>query len=345
MMEFDVDCAASATRRTSLARRQEVTPLAVPPAAGDVVIGTVARVGHHKVIETADGTERPIAAGDVCAVVLGRRYSTAEFFGALPEELGPGSEFDLLNVGGVAGRVVGAMSAASGPTVLVSLGHAVDGSGQKITTFDSPITGESKGARVDVVLVVGSSMDSGKTTSAARIIRLLTDAGFSVGGGKLTGTSRMKDLFKMKEAGATAVADFLDVGFPSTFGSSIRDLEYIYETLVGYLAGRGVRVVVMEAADGVFQRENGLILSSKRIMGHVKTIVGCAPDSAAVWGMVSYLGEVHHLVLDFVSGIITSSPLFREETAERISIPFLDDSREARDRLISMMTEKKARVR
>jgi hypothetical protein len=344
-MYVQVDVACSATRRVPVSDYQEVRESPDPCAAGDVVVGRVDVVGRHGAIETADGQERPLGAGDVCAVVLGRRYSTAEFFGEVPDRLFSGDRFDLLNIGGIAGRVMPETSAVSGPTVLTYLGHAIGKAGKKLTTFDNPVASNTEGAAPPVILVVGSSMDSGKTTSAALIIRMLTGRGFRVGGAKLTGTSRMKDLFRMKTAGAVDAADFLDAGWPSTPGLSSKDLEAIHRALVSELAGRGVDVIVSEAADGILERETEYIMASREIMRDVAMIIACATDSVSAYGMITYLERVYGIVPDFISGIITSFPLFMVELSRQVTIPFFVDSESVRNRCIELITGRSAGVR
>jgi hypothetical protein len=344
-MYVRVDVVCSATRRTRVCEYQQVRESGEPCAVGDVVVGKVASVGHHGLIETAQGLERPLQVGDCCCVVLGRRYSTAEFFGEIPKRLSSGDRFDLLNVGGIAGRVIPEVSAVSNPTVLAYIGHATDEAGKKLTTFDDPIVPGPHGAIPAVILVVGSSMDSGKTTSAAFIIQMLTDLGFRVGGAKLTGTSRMKDLFRMKTAGAVAAVDFLDAGWPSTCGLPSEDLETIHRALAGELSGRGVDAIVAEAADGVFEQETERILSSRRIRQDVTMTVACATDSVSAYGMITYLERVHGIVPDFISGIITSLPLFMEELSQRVTIPFFIDSESVRKRCSELIIKRRSGVR
>ncbi len=344
-MYVRVDVICSAARRTPASDHQPIGEPAGPPAVGDVVVGKVAAVGRHEKIEILDGREQPLRVGDVCTVVLGRRYSSAEFFGDVPERLRAGDSLDLLNVGGIAGRVVPEESAVADPTVLTYLGHATDERGAGLSTFDNPLAAGPISTAPPVVLVIGSSMDSGKTTSAARIIRVLTNQGFRTGGAKLTGTSRMKDLFKMREAGAAAVADFLDAGWPSTCGLSARDLEAIHRALVGELAGSGADVIVTEAADGIFERETEYILASRDIMKDVAVVVACATDSASAYGMITALNSDYGIVPDFISGIITSLPLFREELSRRVSIPFFIDSDLTRGRLVELIRGRSAGVR
>ena len=45
-----------------------------------------------------------------------------------------------------------------------------------------------------VVLIVGTSMSAGKTTSARAIVRLLREDGLTVIGAKLTGAGRYRDI-------------------------------------------------------------------------------------------------------------------------------------------------------
>jgi hypothetical protein len=344
-MYVRMDVVCSATRRTRVSENQEVREAGEPCAVGDVVVGRVASVGRHGVIETVQGLERPIGTGDCCCVVLGRRYSTAEFFADIPGRLSAGERLDLLNVGGIAGRIIPEASAVSNPTVLAYVGHATDETGKKLSTFDSPIAPGPLYSKPAVILVIGSAMDSGKTTSAAFIIQMLAQSGFKVGGAKLTGTSRMKDLFRMKTAGAAEVVDFLDAGWPSTYGLSSKDLEAIHRALMGELAGRGVDVIVTEAADGIFERETEEILSSPQIMGDVTMTVACATDSVSAYGMITYLERVHGIVPDFISGIITSLPLFMEELSQRVTIPFFVDSESVRKRCRELIIERSTGVR
>ena len=57
---------------------------------------------------------------------------------------------------------------------------------------------------------------SSKTTAAKRIVRVLKARGLRVGGAKLTGVGRYRDILGMRDAGADFVLDFVDAGLPST---------------------------------------------------------------------------------------------------------------------------------
>ena len=173
------------------------------PENGDVVIGEVCELGQHTKFEEPGGREIKLQRGNVVAAVLGRRYSTKEFCGKIPDNLTLKTKFDLLNVGGIAGIVLSHNTLSKVPTKLFYLGHAVDDQKKKINTLqyrmaineNNSSTGRSP---LKIIIVFGTEMDSGKTSSAGQIINILRNNGFIVGGGKLTGTARMKDILYMK---------------------------------------------------------------------------------------------------------------------------------------------------
>ena len=339
-MKIQVDVKSSATRRTDIQSVQETDPAyRRDPAPGDVVIARVEGLGRHRVIELASGEEHSISPGETAAVVLGRRYATCEFDGAIPQSLVEGDELHLLNVGGVAGRIKQVTSSLDDPTPLSYLGTAVDETYSVLSTFSGALEPRDEQS-LDVLLVIGSSMDSGKTTLASRAIKHLVGAGFRVGGAKLTGTSRMKDNNSMRRAGAVAVCDFLDAGYPSTYGASTDELERIFTALMTYLKDQGATMIVLEVADGVFQPETEAVLSSSVIMSRIKMIIGAASDSMAAYGMYVYLKEIHGVAPDFISGIITSQPLCVRELKRRIVTPLLENRPQSKHRFIRMAKER-----
>ena len=339
-MKIQVDVQSSATRRVAIHSLQETDPTQRQnPAPGDVVIARVGRLGWHRVIELASGEEHSISPGETAAVVLGSRYATCEFDGAIPRSLVEGDDLHLLNVGGVAGHIKRATSSLNNPTTLRYMGTAVDETNSVLSTFSGALEPREE-SRLDVLLVIGTAMDSGKTTLASRAIELLVGAGFRVGGAKLTGTSRMKDIYRMQRAGAVAVCDFLDAGYPSTYGATTDELERIFTALMTYLKDQGADMMVLEVADSVFQPETEAVLSSPVIMDRIKMIIGAASDSMAAYGMYAYLKETHGVAPDFISGIIISQPLCVRELKRRIVTPLLENRPQSKHRFIRMAKER-----
>jgi len=88
--------------------------------------------------------------------------------------------------------------------------------GKKTTMRDFVSILPERPFTLPVVLIVGTSMSAGKTSSARIIVRLLKEAGLKVIGAKLTGAGRYRDILSVRDAGADWIFDFVDVGLPST---------------------------------------------------------------------------------------------------------------------------------
>ncbi|MEW6381928.1 MAG: hypothetical protein AB1611_20315 [bacterium] len=347
LTRYHIDILSSSTRRVySLSSLQAVdSDYGCNPECGDVVIAEISELGQHTRFEEPGGKEIPLQVGNVVAVVLGRRYSTREFYGEIPGKLTRGAQFDLLNIGGIAGEVLSRNVLARIPTRLIYLGHAIDDRGQKMNTAHFGIDaagGEPKPERfpLTIIAVFGADMDCGKTLTAGRMINILSAHGFKVGGGKLTGTSRMKDILWMKDRGAHLVLDFMDIGYPSTYRCSLAELEHIFKVFEGYFSQSGCEFLVMEVADGIFQRETEMVFHCPAIMKDISLLAFAAGDSVSAYGGICYLQQSCGLVPDFVSGLVTANSLSRAELDSKLEVRFLDDTQESRTGFMSIINQK-----
>ena len=315
------------------------------PQNGDVVIGKILELGQHTKFEEPGGHEIILQRGNVVSVVLGRRYSTKEFCGMIPDMLTQNCKFDLLNVGGIAGSVVSRNTLAKGPTRLLYLGHAVDDNNKIINTLNFQSAKKTKHPKtidwpLKIIMVCGSEMDSGKTLSSGQIINILSNNGFVVGGGKLTGTSRMKDILYMKASGARCILDFMDVGYPSTYLCSIDELKDIFYAFTEYFADQGCKFLVVEVADGIFQRETEMILNCSDIMENISFFTLAANNSVSAYGGIIYLKNQYGITPDFISGLITADWLSMEELHTKIPVHFLKNSSESRKDFLQIIQQK-----
>lgn len=233
------------THPVRLTAMAEVRPLARAPRVGDLALTEVVLPGHHTRIEDRSGRSNDIFPGDRLVTAFGNRYATDQFEGYVPKEAV--SECHLMSIGGVCGqvatqqvsmdppttlRVVGAICGADGlPLNLRSFGlHARDAihvQGQ--CSCLPPFNPATKPA---IVLVVGSSMNSGKTTTLGTLARALRHQGFRVAAAKVTGTAAGKDCRYFGSCGAKPVLDFIAAGYPSTYMLELEELLSIYSTLV-----------------------------------------------------------------------------------------------------------------
>ena len=337
---------SSSTRRVDLLSHQPVDEgYGCNPERGDVILGEVSELGQHIKFEEPGGREILLQPGNIVAVVLGMRYSTQEFCGEIPQQLSRKSEFDLLNVGGIAGNVLSKNSLSKAPTKLLYLGHAVRDQGEKLNTFNFRITTSRMNTGMShsslrIIIVFGSDMDCGKTRTVGQIINFLCTDGYTVGGGKLTGTSRMKDILYMKACGAHYVLDFMDAGYPSTYQCSHEELRDIFSTFREYFTSNGCDFLVIEVADGIFQRETEMVLGCPAIMQDISMLTLAADNSVSAYGGIQYLKQTYGLVPDFVSGLITSDRLAMEEFISKFPVQFLDNTFDARESFLQIIHQK-----
>ncbi|MFQ5800917.1 MAG: hypothetical protein ACE5HH_04265, partial [Candidatus Hydrothermarchaeales archaeon] len=305
------------------------------PERGDVIVCTVSKVGWHQELENRFGMYRRLFEGDRIAVAIGNRYATGEFEGKIPEKVRYG--LDLLNAGGVCGKMVGKNLFVSDPTRLTFVGYVIhDGEVANLRHFASE---KKKIKRTGpILLVVGSGMDAGKTTTASTIIKSMVSKGHVVCAGKLTGTARSKDILLMKDAGAKSVLDHVDAGFSSTYKCRREQLLNIYEIIYSNLASVNPDFIVLEIADGVFQRETDVLLKERALMKKVSHIFFSASDSLAAYGGYLYLKKRGLKVTAF-SGPVANSRLTVREVFEKTGVPCVIPLKRDMEEIYSLIEE------
>jgi hypothetical protein len=163
-------------------------------------------------------------------------------------------------------------------------------------------------------------MDSGKTASAAFLVRGLNQAGMRVGYAKITGTGAGGDIWLLKDAGAFPVFDFTDTGYVSTYRVELPELERILVTLVAHLAEAGVDAVVLEVADGILQAETAALLESPVFKSIVGGVFFAAADAMGAVAGSSWLRQ-RELPIAGLGGVMTASPLQSMEAATATGLP------------------------
>lgn len=289
------------------------------PAAGDLVLCEVLGIGQHKTLHGIGGRRQALFAGDHVIVTYGDRYAPDQFEARLPEDLGP---CDLVAAGGLAGRVCASHGKMAAPTQLQPLGLLVDAADRTVNTRRyglDPIIGGSD-MRPPVIAVLGTSMNSGKTTTAVNLIRGLRAAGKRVGATKVTGTCAATDTFGFQDAGADIALDFTDAGHGSTYQLDRAELLRIFRVLVGSVAAQDVDVIVIEVADGLYQRETAMLIDAPEFRAAVDAVVFAAQEGAgAVQGAVHL--QAAGLPVTALSGVFTSSMLAMREAAAHTEVP------------------------
>ena len=294
------------------------------PKFGDVAVFEVLSIGKHKAIQGAGGTNTYIFPEDKILASFGTRYATNQFEGYMPKTYQ--ETYQILGQGGVVG-VLASMHAKFddiGATEVKLIGYAVNESGQVINTINQANNLEKynpfKKRDYKMYLSLGSSMDSGKTTTAAFLSRGFKKQGKKVAFIKLTGTVYAKDCSLVRDCGADTAIDFSYCGYPSTYMCKTDEILNIFEALLKRVERIGPDVVVIEIADGLMQRETKALINHKSFMNSIDDVVLSCGDSLSCGNGVSILSNVQKTPI-LISGLFTASPLLVKEVEDSCEIP------------------------
>ena len=249
---------------------------------GDYVVARVSNNhGRLSSLELPDGRMTEVMEDDLLVGAFGTRAATLEAVGDW-RAIDASGELNALTAAGLLGKVTSLSPFLSSPMRLLYQGHAMR-NGDKLTMRGSLAPIEMIDFDIPVILIVGTSMSAGKTTSGRVIVHLLSKMGLKVVGAKLTGAARYRDMLSFKDAGASAVYDFVDAGLPS----SAVDPELYREALpylLSLIAQQQPDVVVAEAGASPLEPYNGEI-AKEMIRDHVRFKLLCAQDPYAVVGV------------------------------------------------------------
>lgn len=293
----------------------------IVPNAGDMLLATVTKIGHHSGLELAHGRRSALFAGDEIIVCYGDRYAPDQFEAQVPDDL---QACDLVASGGIAARMNQRHANVKAPTGIQPIGLLADSQRRRINLRDTALPKlASLFPRPYTIAVTGTAMNAGKTTTAATLIRGLVNAGYTVGAAKVTGTGSGRDTWLMTDAGSKITLDFTHAGFPSTYRVSPEQVDKILETLVAHLSVAAVDVIVLEVADGLLQCETAALLDSKIFARTADSIIFAAGDAMGAAAGVEQLKR-KKLPVVAVSGRLTASPLAVIETENVTGLPVLD---------------------
>jgi len=296
------------------------------PKAGDLAVFKVIELGKHTSVQGVNGNNCYIFPGDHIMAAFGNRYATDQFEGYVPTKYH--REYHILGKGGAVGILASMHTKLEdkGTTNLQLVGYVINKENKVINTkfYESnPLKFEPKKDRpYKIILSLGSSMDSGKTTTAAFLCRGLRAAKKKVAFIKLTGTVYTKDRHLARDCGAHIAIDFSTYGFPSTYLCSLSELLNLHETLLHNVESIKPDYVVIEIADGLIQRETAMLLKNQNFMSQVSDVIFSAADSL---GILSGIQILKRLSIDVfaVSGLFTASPLLVKEVEGAVHQPVL----------------------
>jgi len=288
---------------------------AAPPVAGDVALVRVETTEFHKHITTAENRRLRLYPGAQFVGVFGNRYAAAAF----EAEVQGTCNLNMLTAAGMIGTVKSKHHGVAEPTQLSLVGFLRDADGARLNLKQRLFRpAAERRLPKNVLYIVGSGMNSGKTTTAARLIKGLCRLGLNVAACKLTGSVSNRDQDEMAAAAEHQCIDFSDFGFPSTYLCAKEELMELFYTMMTELAPGDPDIVLVELADGLLQRETAMLLAEPEILQAGRGVVLTAAGSlSALWG-AERLRQLGYKIVA-VSGKFTSAPLAMREFSENDS--------------------------
>lgn len=321
MVEFDYR--ASSLKKLKLSDAADIEYSGHKPQVGDVVAVRIKNVNDtYNELDLEGGELVELEEGDVVLGVLGNRSGVKGYIGEVPEKLDEQDNLSFLGSGGLFGSYVSGAKELDDPCETDFLGYLKNGD-NILNTRDFGIE-SSKEVNVDanLVAVVASRMDAGKTTLASRLIDELSEE-YSVGSLKLTGSARERDRLKMLESGSEKSLDFVDAGLPST----VEDSEEVLSAakgLINEVWSDELDFVVIEFGAGLISNYAVKdVLRDLDIKEDVFAIGGVSLDVMGAYGLKNILDDLEY-DLDFISGPITDTTVGRETVENHVGVPALN---------------------
>ena len=293
------------------------TSSSIEPNVGDLALVQIGRIGYHSSLVTINNKKLRIYPGDLVVGVFGNRYATD----ALEGQVNGLQNLSILTAAGMIGTIKSKHQDFGKPTNVSFVGFLNNEKGQRINLKELKFhRSVAKSEIKNLIVVVGTGMNAGKTTASSKLIRRLSERGLKVAACKLTGSVSNRDQDEMRSAWAITVIDFSDYGFPSTYLCTKEELMALFNTMLSDIENTNPDIIVMEVADGILQRETAMLLTDSLIKGMVKGIVLAAESAPAALYAVQNLENIGYNVIA-VSGMMTSSPLSVKEFEEHCEVP------------------------
>lgn len=266
---------------------------------GDYIVAKVLDGFGGLLVELTSGRMITVVKDQRIVGALGVRHATLEATGSW-KVADPDKTIHLLTGAGLIGKLTSKGYFIPPLITLLYQGHCLlDGKPSNMVDFamDCDLVPYTK----PTILIVGTSMTAGKTTSAKIIIHQLKMMGKTVVGAKLTGAGRYKDIMAMYDAGADPVYDFVDVGLPSSIHEPNVFLKRL-RPLLSKIQKSAAEIAVIEIGASPLEPYNGN-LAIEQIKDAIKLKVLCAFDPYAVYGVM----KSYDFTPDLVSGVATNT--------------------------------------
>lgn len=260
---------------------------------GDYVAATVTGEPNQLYhFEVSSGRRVDVMADDQIISALGTRAATLEGVGSWRDVAADGAMHSLTGAG-LLGKATSVSRLMPRFMSLDYIGHVMR-DGRRLGMKDFVLAQTAVRLEVPVILLIGTSMSAGKTSTGRLIVHELKRAGLKVAGAKFTGAARYHDVLSFADAGADHILDFVDAGLPSTVVKP-DVFRAAMENMLAQLAAFDIDILVAEAGASPLEPYNGQI-AVQMLMPNLRFTVLCASDPYAVVGVTKAFGLMPDLV-------------------------------------------------
>ena len=332
MDTITVNHIASSAAASRLPHHHVMISSYIVPAEGYcVAVRALEDKEHYNQLECADGAFHTIRKGDVFVGALGERQALKGYSGRLPRRIAAGETLNVLNMGGIIGRCT-SDHPDLGPALRVEVLGAVlvDRGGQRCHACIQDHALEPVYALNDsapLVMVSGTSMNTGKTYAAAQIIAGLTERGLRVAAAKLTGAALQRDVRAMREHGAIASASFTDTG---VVASTNKEMQPLAKSIIRHLNTFGPDAIVLELGDG-FIGYYGVddLLLDKELQKFTSAHIVAATDLAGAWAADQTFRNRYRAPVAAITGPVTDNLVGKQYIQNALGIPAINARQDA----------------
>lgn len=262
-------------------------------ATGDYVVCEVhGRATSTYLVEQPSGRMAPVLEGDIVIGALGKRAATVDAVGSW-EAIEKDGRLHALTAGGLFGKLTSQSHLKPSLMMLDYKGHVVR-KGSKVCMQHFIEETDPIELNIPVIMLIGTSMSAGKTTSGRIIIHELKRLGFKVVAAKFTGAGRYRDILSYADAGAETIFDFIDVGLPSTVCDKPL-FEERMKILLSKIAATNADILIAELGASPLEPYNGSS-AMKLLENKISMTVLSAMDPYAVLGIEKAFGMKPDLI-------------------------------------------------
>lgn len=317
---IQIDKIASVTKNLGLRHQEELTNQ-LSCCMGTVLAAEVLEDKKlYNTLELPSGRMSLLKKGDIIACALGQRMALKGFAGHLPASLKVNDTIHLLNAGGVAGICTSANVQEVGEPLRIRVLGGIMRHNALLNISDGTVFTPLDIMKSDTPLIIttGTSMDSGKTTVAAEIIKTLTRIGMNLAGTKVTGVGLQRDTYKMQDHGVKETVSFVDCGITSTANLDDTTVIRIAKGAIEHLSLGKPDAIVVEFGDGLLGRYGvTAILKDAQIQANIRLHIGCARDPAGAI-MLARECAAMGVPLDIISGPVTDNQVGQDLVREHL---------------------------